>query len=66
MKALKVCGWIFLVISVSHCLAGIVSGEFQYPSMKAFWLTVISAGGLVLSLGCFLALALAKRTAGKR
>ena len=65
MKALNICGWILLAISVSHCLAGIFGGEFFYPSMRAVWLTVLSAGSLVLSAACFLALALAKRTAGK-
>ena len=65
MKMLKICGWLFLAISVSHGLAGLISGEFQYPSMRANWLTVLSAGGLVLSAACFLTLVLAKRAAQK-
>ena len=65
MKMLKICGWLLLAVSATHCLAGIVSGEFQYPSMRAIWLAVLSAGGLVVSAACFLALALAKRAKGK-
>ena len=65
MKMLKICGWILLAISVTHGLVGLISGEFQYPSMRANWLTVLSAGGLVLSAACFLALAPAKRAKRK-
>ena len=65
MKVLKIGGWFFLVCSVSHCLTGVVSGEFHYPSMRAFWLIVMSAGCLFLSLAIFAVLAIVKRTGEK-
>ena len=65
MKALKTGGWLLLAVSVIHCLAGVFSGEFNYPSMKALWLTAITAVCLFLSVTCFAALALVKRAKGK-
>lgn len=65
MKALKACGWFLLVASVCHYLTGIVSGEFHYPSMKAFWLTVMSAACLFFSLAIFIVIAVVKHTRGK-
>lgn len=64
MKVLNIGGWFFLVCSVSHCLTGVVSGEFRYPSMRAFWLTVVSAVCLLLSILMFIVLAV-KKTKGK-
>ena len=61
MKALKIGGWLLLACSVSHCLTGIVSGEFRYPSMRAFWLTVVSAVCLLLSILMFIVLAVKKK-----
>ena len=65
MKALKISGWLLLAASASHCLTGVISGEFQYPSVRAFWLTVMSAACLLLSLVIFIVLAVVKRT-GRR
>lgn len=65
MKAWRIVGWLLLASSVSHCLTGIFSGEFQYPSMRAFWLIVMSAGCLFLSLAIFAVLAIVKRTGEK-
>ena len=65
MKALKIGGWLLLMASVSHCLTGIFSGEFCYPSMKAFWLTVMSAVCLLLSITIFIVLAAVKQVRGK-
>ena len=60
MKALKICGWLFLAVSAIHCLAGIFSGEFRYPSMRAVWLTAISAVSQILSVVSFIIPAAAK------
>ena len=65
MKALKICGWLFLAVSAIHCLAGIFSGEFRYPSMRTLWLTAISAVSLILSIVSFITPAAAKRAGGK-
>ena len=65
MKALKIGGWLLLMASVSHCLTGIFSGEFCYPSMKAFWLTVVPVVCLLLSVTIFAVLAVVNRTRRK-
>lgn len=65
MKALKACGWFLLVASVCHYLTGIFSGELYYPSMRAFWLTTVSAVCLVSSITMFVILAVKKHTRGK-
>ena len=65
MKALKICGWLFLAVSAIHCLAGIFSGEFRYPSMRTLWLTAISAVSLILSIVSFIIPAAARRAGGK-
>ena len=58
MKALNVSGWILFAASVILYLRGIFSGEFFInawgplyygTSMRAFWLTVLSAVCLLLS-----------------
>ena len=64
MKVMKGCAWLLLAVSLSHFLAGIISGEFHYPSMRAFWLTVVSAVCLLLSILMFIVLAV-KKTRGK-
>ena len=61
MKALNIGGWLLLAASASHCLTGVISGEFSYPSMRTFWLIVMSAVCLFLSLAMFTALAIIKR-----
>ena len=65
MKAIKACAWLLLAVSLSHFLAGIISGEYNYPSMKAFWLTVVPVVCLLLSVTLFAILAAAKRTKRK-
>jgi len=59
MKVLKISGWILFAISVILYLTGIFSGEFFInawgllyygTSMKAFWLTVLSASCLLLAI----------------
>ena len=61
MRAWNVCGWLLLMVSACHVLAGIVSGELQYPSMRAFWLAVVSGACLLLSVVCFLICAAGKQ-----
>ena len=65
MKAMKIGAWLLLAASVSHCLTGVFSGEFQYPSMRAFWLAVMSAACLIFSITLFVVLAVVRRTRGK-
>lgn len=59
MKALKVSGWILFASSIILYLNGIFTGEFFInawgplyygTSMKAFWLTALSAVCLLLSV----------------
>ena len=59
MKVLKISAWSLFSISVVLYLMGIFSGEFFInawgplyygTSMKAFWLTVLSAICLILSV----------------
>ena len=65
MKAMKACAWLLLAVSLSHFLMGIISGEYNYPSMKAFWLTVVPVVCLLLSIAIFIVLATVKRARGK-
>ena len=65
MKVLRICGWLLLASSLSHCLTGVFSGEFQYPSMRAVWLTVMSAGCLLISITIFIVLAAVRRAGSK-
>ena len=65
MKGLKIGGWLLLAVSVIHCLVGVFSGEFNYPSMKALWLTAITAVCLFLSVTCFVVFAVVKRAKGR-
>ena len=65
MKAMKACAWLLLAVSLSHFLMGIISGEYNYPSMKAFWLTVVPVVCLLLSIALFVILAAVKRARRK-
>ena len=65
MKVLKIGAWLLLAVSLSHCLTGIISGEYNYPSMKAFWLTVVPVVCLLLSVTIFAILAVVNRTRRK-
>lgn len=65
MKAMKACAWLLLAVSLSHFLMGIISGEYNYPSMKAFWLTVVPVVCLLLSVTIFAVLAVVNRTRRK-
>lgn len=65
MKVLKIGAWLLLAVSLSHFLTGIISGEYNYPSMKAFWLTVVPVVCLLLSIAIFIVLATVKRARGK-
>ena len=75
MKTLKILGWILFAGSVSHYFAGILSGEFFLniggllyygTSMKSFWLSVMSALCLLLSIiVMFIVLFVQKRSSKK-
>ena len=75
MKGLKISGWLLFVCSISHYLTGILSGEFFLniggllyygTSMKSFWLSIMSALCLLLSIiVMFIVLFIQKRSSKK-